>query len=73
MGVILVNTAEDYPEDKAAGMQTSIVALGLSGGIRAAFCLAFIGGVALFFHLHHAVSSTSGATCQLERFAVAGW
>lgn len=47
MGVILVNTAEDYPEDKAAGVQTSIVALGLRGGIQTAFFLALTGSLAV--------------------------
>jgi 1,4-dihydroxy-2-naphthoate octaprenyltransferase len=44
MGVILVNTAEDYPEDRAAGIRTSIVALGLHRGIRLARTLFFAGG-----------------------------
>lgn len=47
IGVILVNTAEDYPEDKQAGVRTSIVALGLAGGIRAAFLLFVSGSLAV--------------------------
>lgn len=43
MGVILVNTAEDYPEDLEAGIRTTIVALGLHRGISLAFWLTLIG------------------------------
>jgi 4-hydroxybenzoate polyprenyltransferase len=47
MGVLLVNTAEDYPEDLAAGVRTTIVATGLPGGITLALWLAAVGSVAL--------------------------
>lgn len=47
MGVILVNTAEDYPEDLEAGIRTSIVALGLRRGIGTAFGLALAGSIAM--------------------------
>jgi 4-hydroxybenzoate polyprenyltransferase len=47
MGVILVNTAEDYPEDLEANITTSIVAVGLHRGIALAFWLALIGAVGL--------------------------
>ena len=45
MGVILVNTAEDYPEDLSARITTSVVALGLHRGIALAFWLIVIGAV----------------------------
>jgi 1,4-dihydroxy-2-naphthoate octaprenyltransferase len=45
MGIILVNTAEDYPEDIEAGIKTSIVAVGLHRGIGLAFWLVAIGAV----------------------------
>jgi 4-hydroxybenzoate polyprenyltransferase len=45
MGVILVNTAEDYPEDLSARITTSVVALGLHRGIALAFRLIVIGAV----------------------------
>lgn len=45
MGIILVNTAEDYPEDLSANITTSIVALGLHRGIGLAFWLVVIGAV----------------------------
>ncbi|HEX8734134.1 MAG TPA: UbiA family prenyltransferase [Pyrinomonadaceae bacterium] len=45
MGIILVNTAEDYPEDLAAGIKTIIVTLGLQKGIKLAFWLVIIGAI----------------------------
>ncbi|HEX8249323.1 MAG TPA: UbiA family prenyltransferase [Pyrinomonadaceae bacterium] len=45
MGIILVNTAEDYPEDLAAGIKTTIVALGLQKGITLAFGLVVAGAI----------------------------
>ena len=45
MGVILVNTAEDYPEDLEANIRTTIVSLGLRPGIELAFWLTAAGVV----------------------------
>lgn len=45
MGVILVNTAEDYPEDLEANIKTTIVSLGLHRGIALAFWLTIVGAV----------------------------
>src|SRR5919112_3899597 len=47
MGVILINTAEDYPEDLAAGVRTTIVATGLRAGVTLALWLAAVGSVGL--------------------------
>lgn len=47
MGVILINTAEDYPEDLAAGVRTTIVATGLRAGVSLALVLAAAGSVGL--------------------------
>jgi 1,4-dihydroxy-2-naphthoate octaprenyltransferase len=47
MGIILVNTAEDYPEDREAGVHTVIVTLGLARGIRLAFVLAAAGALVM--------------------------
>jgi 4-hydroxybenzoate polyprenyltransferase len=47
MGIILVNTAEDYPEDLEAGIQTTIVSLGLRRGIALGFWMALVGAGAL--------------------------
>ena len=45
MGIILVNTAEDYPEDRDAKIRTSIVSLGLHRGIALANALFLAGGL----------------------------
>ncbi len=47
MGIILVNTAEDYPEDLEAQINTTIVALGLKRGINLAFWLTASGALSL--------------------------
>ena len=47
MGVILINTAEDYPEDLAAGIRTSVVAAGLRAGVTLALWLAAAGSAGL--------------------------
>lgn len=75
MGVILVNTAEDYPEDLEAGIRNTIVALGLKRGIALATALAVAGGLALlatFFLLFLSQSGTSlwMASIFLPLFAV---
>jgi 4-hydroxybenzoate polyprenyltransferase len=51
MGIILVNTAEDYPEDREAGVRTVIVTLGLSRGIGLAAGLVVAGSVAMLITL----------------------
>jgi 4-hydroxybenzoate polyprenyltransferase len=47
MGVILINTAEDYPEDLAAGIRTTVVATGLRTGVALALALAALGSAGL--------------------------
>jgi 4-hydroxybenzoate polyprenyltransferase len=51
MGIILVNTAEDYPEDLHARITTSVVALGLHRGIGLAFWLVVIGAAGVLVTL----------------------
>lgn len=51
MGVILINTAEDYPEDLAAGVRTTVVATGLRAGVSLALALAAAGSVGLLVTL----------------------
>lgn len=51
MGIILVNTAEDYPEDLEARIITSVVALGLHRGITLAFWLVGIGSLGVLITL----------------------
>jgi len=46
-GVILVNTAEDYPEDRQMGVRTAIVAVGPHRGVSLALGLTALGSVAL--------------------------
>ncbi|MEQ1922963.1 MAG: UbiA family prenyltransferase [Pyrinomonadaceae bacterium] len=45
MGIILINTAEDYSEDLASGIRTTIVTLGLHRGIMLAFYSAAVGSI----------------------------
>jgi alpha-ketoglutarate-dependent taurine dioxygenase/4-hydroxybenzoate polyprenyltransferase len=47
MGIIMLNTAEDYTEDKNAGLKTIIVALGLHRAMRLAWQLVLCSGIAL--------------------------
>lgn len=46
-GIILVNTAEDVPEDEAAGIRTSAVALGLPGALALATAMVAVGGLGI--------------------------
>lgn len=48
MGIILLNTAEDFTEDRAAAVKTTIVVLGLRRGVGLAASLVGIGGTLLF-------------------------
>ncbi|MBI3269344.1 MAG: UbiA family prenyltransferase [Planctomycetes bacterium] len=65
MGAILVNTAEDYPEDLKFGIRTTIIALGLPRGIGLAAGLAAAGGACLLAALSW-MARTRG-------LGVAGW
>jgi alpha-ketoglutarate-dependent taurine dioxygenase/4-hydroxybenzoate polyprenyltransferase len=47
MGIIMLNTAEDYTEDKNAGLNTIIVALGLHRAMRFGWRLVLVSGIAL--------------------------
>lgn len=47
MGIILVNTAEDYPEDRDSNVRTVIVTLGLVRGIALASLLTIAGALAM--------------------------
>ena len=47
MGIILVNTAEDYQEDREAGVKTVIVTLGLARGIRLSSVLTVVGATGM--------------------------
>jgi 4-hydroxybenzoate polyprenyltransferase len=45
MGIILVNTSEDLPEDRAMGVRTTTVALGLNRTIALATGMVLLGGM----------------------------
>lgn len=47
MGIILLNTAEDFTEDRAASVRTTIVALGLRRGMSLAAAMVGLGGASL--------------------------
>lgn len=47
MGIILLNTAEDYTEDKAVGLRTIIVSLGLHRSMNFAFWLVVVSGIGI--------------------------
>lgn len=47
MGVILVNTAEDYPEDSEANIKTTVVSVGLKRSISLSFWLTLAGAFCL--------------------------
>jgi 4-hydroxybenzoate polyprenyltransferase len=44
MGIILVNTSEDFLEDRAAGIRTTTVRLGLPGTLKLATAMVGVGG-----------------------------
>jgi|694.fasta_scaffold17649_6 4-hydroxybenzoate polyprenyltransferase len=46
-GVILINTAEDFPEDKGMNVKTIIVAIGILRGIHLSVWLTTLGGLLL--------------------------
>lgn len=66
MGIILVNTAEDFPEDRAAGVRNTTVALGLHKGIALAAALVGICGAA---HVGLAVSQSIRSSLPLGWYA----
>jgi alpha-ketoglutarate-dependent taurine dioxygenase/4-hydroxybenzoate polyprenyltransferase len=47
MGIILLNTAEDYTEDKASGLRTIIIFLGLHRAMNFAYYLVMLTGIGL--------------------------
>jgi alpha-ketoglutarate-dependent taurine dioxygenase/4-hydroxybenzoate polyprenyltransferase len=55
-GIILLNTAEDLPEDRAMNVYTSARALGLRGSVLGSIVLTAGGGAALLGLLGHALS-----------------
>lgn len=73
-GVILVNTAEDYPEDRKMGVNTVIVVLGLRRGLalaRALSTLGSLGVVAAYAELYRLREVPSWGTAALGPLVVA--
>ena len=60
MGIILINTAEDYPEDLEADITTTVVALGLHRGIGLAFWLVVVGAAGVLVALGVLLSKRGG-------------
>jgi 1,4-dihydroxy-2-naphthoate octaprenyltransferase len=74
-GVVLVNTAEDFPEDRTMGVRTVIVSLGLRRGLGLALVLAVTGLAALlasFVVLYSGRALLPGAFLALLPLAIAG-
>ena len=62
MGIILVNTAEDYPEDLEAHIKTTIVSLGLQRGISLSFWLTTLGALGVLATLAAMFRQRQGET-----------
>lgn len=69
-GVILLNNAEDEPEDRASGVRTAVVALGVSRSMRVAALMAASGSMLMIITLalsafrkgsHHGALAALGA------------
>lgn len=69
MGVILVNSAEDFPEDREAGVRNTVVTYGLSASLRAAVAMVAAGGVGVLGTL--AVLYTGAGVPPLHWLAIA--
>jgi alpha-ketoglutarate-dependent taurine dioxygenase/4-hydroxybenzoate polyprenyltransferase len=65
-GIVLINTAEDLPEDRASGIRTSAIALGLRGAVWTALGLVLLGGAGVI-----ALTFVSGARFALVPLALA--
>ncbi|MBX3271048.1 MAG: TauD/TfdA family dioxygenase [Sandaracinaceae bacterium] len=65
-GIVLVNTAEDLPEDRASGIRTSAIVLGLRGAVWTACALVIAGGGGVLALLAH-----DGARLALAPLALA--
>lgn len=75
MGIIMLNTAEDYNEDKASGLNTIIVRLGLHRAMRFAFWLVIIAGMvmhALFAGIFYSHSLPAYLYVSIAAFTL-GW
>jgi 4-hydroxybenzoate polyprenyltransferase len=71
-GTVLVNTAEDLPEDEASGIYTSARALGIVGALVAATVLVLVGGAVVLGVLGD-VAAGRGTTLAVLLPLVAAW
>jgi 4-hydroxybenzoate polyprenyltransferase len=62
MGIILVNSAEDYPEDREAGVRNTVVAYGLVASMNGAVAMVAAGGLGLLITLTVLYGSVGAAT-----------
>jgi alpha-ketoglutarate-dependent taurine dioxygenase/4-hydroxybenzoate polyprenyltransferase len=68
-GIVLVNTAEDLPEDRASGIRTSAIALGLTGSVALSLAMIVLGGAGVIVLL-----AASGRWSSLVPLVLAwGW
>jgi alpha-ketoglutarate-dependent taurine dioxygenase/4-hydroxybenzoate polyprenyltransferase len=75
MGIVMLNTAEDYTEDRAAGLRTIIVVLGLHRAMRFAWWLVALCGLALqlvFWRLFDEANAPGWLSLSILVFT-AGW
>lgn len=70
-GTILINTAEDMPEDREAGIHTSAIQLGMRSTLLAALVLVVVGGAAVGLRLGMPLHA-AGRLVALLPFVV-GW
>ena len=68
-GIILVNTAEDLPEDRDSGIRTSAIALGLRGALRLSATMVGLGGACVGLGLYRLLPGA--AALALVPFALA--
>jgi alpha-ketoglutarate-dependent taurine dioxygenase/4-hydroxybenzoate polyprenyltransferase len=71
-GIVLVNTAEDLPEDREARVRTTAVALGLNGCLGLALALVAAGGAGTLGALAWLARGTHGARAVLLSLAPLG-
>lgn len=71
-GVILVNTAEDFPEDRELNVRTAIVSVGIWRGISMALWITVVGAVLLLATLVMLMSDGDGPSWRWFTLALVG-
>lgn len=72
-GLILVNTAEDLPEDTDAGIRTAAVSLGASRCLALAVAMVALGGAAVVGLVGHALLANTRVLAGLPMLAAWAW